>query len=167
VHVLGDAKIHSSGINNGTSVTGEQKIDSANWKLVEDPLAFPTIVTFLIILGLLAAVLAGILFVAGKKVGMLIAAAAIGLVSGVVMLIGGIMYQSWAVWYSDSIFNLFVEIEFLDSLEYGSINLVDSGLGLGFYTPIICGGLIAVIAGTLLGLSLYGIFSKKKIKLEE
>jgi len=167
VHVLGDAKIHSSGINNGTSVTGEQKIDSVNWKLVEDPLAFPTIVTFLIILGLLAAVLAGILFVAGKKVGMLIAAAAIGLVSGVVMLIGGIMYQSWAVWYSDSIFNLFVEIEFLDSLEYGSINLVDSGLGLGFYTPIICGGLIAVIAGTLLGLSLYGIFSKKKIKLEE
>jgi hypothetical protein len=80
------------------------------------------------------------------------------------MLIGGIMYQSWTVLYIDSIYLVFEEIEFLDSLEYGTITLTDSGLGLGFYTPIICGGLIAASAGTLLGLSLYGIFSKKKIK---
>ena len=98
---------------------------------------------------------------------MIIAAAVIGLVSGGVMLIGGIMYQSWAVLYTDSIFLVFEEIEFLDNLEYGSISLTNSGLGLGFYTPIICGGLIAATTGTLLGLSLYGIFSKKKIKQKE
>ncbi len=167
VHVLGDAKIYSTGTNNGTSVTGMRKIDSVNWRLLEDPFAFPTIVSFLIIIGLFTTILAGIFFIAGKKIGMIIAAAAIGLVSGAVMLIGGIMYQSWTVWYSDSIFLTFEEIEYLDDLEYGSITLMNSGLGLGFYTPIICGGLIAATAGTLLGLSLYGIFSKKKIKQKE
>lgn len=167
VHVLGDAKIYSTGINNGTSVTGEQKIDSVNWRLVQDPLAFPTIASFLVIIGMLAAILAGIFFIAGKKIGMIIAAAAIGLVAGVVMLIGGITYQSWITWYSDSIFQLFEEIEFLDSLEYGSITLTSSSTGSGFYTPIICGALIAATAGTLLGLSLFGLFSKKKIKQQE
>lgn len=167
VHVLGDAKIYSTGINNGTSVTGEQKIDSVNWRLVQDPLAFPTIASFLVIIGMLAAILAGIFFIAGKKIGMIIAAAAIGLVAGVVMLIGGITYQSWITWYSDSIFQLFEEIEFLESLEYGSITLTSSSTGSGFYTPIICGALIAATAGTLLGLSLFGLFSKKKIKQQE
>ncbi len=167
VHVLGDAKIYSTGINNGTSVTGLQKIDAVNWRLVADPLAFPTIVSFLIIIGSLAVVLAGIFFIAGKKVGMIIAAAVIGLVSGVVMLIGGIMYMSWTTWYSNSIFQLFEQIEFLDDLEYGTITLMGSGLGLGFYTPLIFGGLIAATAGTLLGLKLYSTFSMKKIKQEE
>lgn len=167
VHILGDAKIHSTGINNGTSITGEQKIDSVNWQLVQDPLAFPTIVSFLIIIGMLTAILAGIFFVAGKKIGMIIAAAVIGLAAGGVMLIGGVIYQSWTAWYFDSIFQLFDEIEFLDSLEYGSITLTSSSLGLGFYTPIICGALIAATAGALLGLSLYGLFSKKKIKQQE
>jgi len=167
VHVLGDAKIYSTGTNNGTYVTGMRKIDSVNWRLLEDPFAFPTIVSFLIIIGLFTTILAGIFFIAGKKIGMIIAAAAIGLVSGAVMLIGGIMYQSWTVWFTDHIFPAFEEIEFLDYLQYGSITLMDSGLGLGFYTPIICGGIIAAIAATMLGLSLYEIFSKKKIKQKE
>jgi len=167
IHVLGDAKIYTTGINNGTLVTGTQTMNSVTWRLLAEPSAFPKIVSFLIIIGMFAAVLAGIFFIAGKKIGMIIAAAVIGLVSGVVMLVGGIMFQSWVVWHSENIFFAFEEIEFLDDLEYGFITLTNSGLGLGFYTPIICGGLIAATTATLLGLSIYGIFSKKKIKQKE
>ncbi|MBK5113359.1 MAG: hypothetical protein KGD59_12055 [Candidatus Heimdallarchaeota archaeon] len=167
VYVLGDAKIYSTGINNGTSVSGLREFDSITWRLVGDPLAFPTIVSFLIIIGTLAAILAGIFFVAGKKIGMLLAAAVIGLVSGVVMLIGGIMYQSWVEWFEANIFSAFEEIEYLDELQYGSITLTSSGFGFGFYTPFIFGGIIAAISATMLGLSIYSVVSMKKAKQEE
>jgi hypothetical protein len=144
-----------------------REFDSLIWRLVGEPSAFPTIVSLLIIIGILAAILAGIFFVAGKKIGMLLAAAVIGLVSGVVMLIGGIMYLSWVEWFEANIFSAFEEIEYLDELQYGSITLTSSGFGFGFYTPFIFGGIIAAINASMLGLSIYSIVSIKKARQEE
>ncbi len=166
VYVLGDAKIFSTGINNGTNFEGETPINSVIWRLVAEPSPFPTLVSFLIIIGILMSVLAGIFFVASKKFGMIIAAACIGLIAGVVMLVGSIMYQSWIDWFTLNIFSAYDEIEFLDQLELGTITLTDSGKGLGFLTPLIFGGIIIAIAIALLGLGIFEKVAKKAKPIE-